>query len=326
MSSQHKLADYVRILARGKNASRNMSYEEAQFTMQAMLAGEYEPEQLGAIFMLMRVKEESPEELAGFAAAINQLWPADIPADLIWPSYAGKRRQPFWCFLSALLLTQMGYRILFHGTEAHTSGRLYMADVFAGFGIPVANTLDDIRSIAAAVPLMYLPCSVLNPQLQRWLSLKSILGVRSPINTVMKTIAPAGIASVQGVFHPNYAVTHIDAARLNQNDALVIKGEGGEFEVNPERNCTARSFFAGEAGEIHIPKLASHINDKPQNISIDWLAQIWRGDAENPYASAAIVQTAALALCAIERSNNITAAQQRCNDSWKVRDTALLEF
>jgi anthranilate phosphoribosyltransferase len=324
LNSQHKLADYVRILARGKNASRSMSYEEAQFTMQTMLAGEYEPEQLGAIFMLMRVKEESAEELAGFAAAINQLWPTDIPADLIWPSYAGKRRQPFWCFLSALLLTQMGYRILFHGTEAHTSGRLYMADVFAHFRMPVADTLNDILSISTTAPLMYLPCSVLNPQLQRWLSLKSILGVRSPINTVMKTIAPAGIASVQGVFHPNYASTHIDAARLNQNDALVIKGEGGEFEVNPERDCTAQSFFAQEAGEIHIPKLASHIDDKPQNTDIDWLAQIWQGKAENTYANSAILQTAALALCAIERNNDIDTALQRCRDAWNNRDRSLL--
>lgn len=324
MTSQHKLADYVRILARGKNASRSMTFDEAFFTMQTMLAGEYEPEQLGAIFMLMRVKEESPEELAGFAAAINQQWPENITADLVWPSYAGKRRQPFWCFLSALLLTQMGYHILFHGTEAHTSGRLYMADVFAHFRMPVAETLNDLLTISAAAPLMYLPCSVLNPQLQRWLSLKSILGVRSPINTVMKTIAPADIASVQGVFHPNYAFTHLDAARLNQSNALVIKGEGGEFEVNPERDCIARGFLSGDICEIHLPKLASHIDDKPQNTDISWLTQIWRGGAVNTYASAAILQTAALAVCAIERSSDIDKALLRCRAAWDARDSAAL--
>ena len=55
--TQHALADYVRILARGKNASRNMTSEEAQFTMSEMLAGRYEDVQLGAIFMLLRVLE-----------------------------------------------------------------------------------------------------------------------------------------------------------------------------------------------------------------------------------------------------------------------------
>lgn len=320
MSPQHILADYVRILARGKNASRSMSYEEARFTMQCMLAGDYEPEQLGAIFMLMRVKEESPEELAGFAAAINELWPEDIAADLIWPSYAGKRRQPLWCFLSAVLLSQMGYRILFHGTESHTAGRLYSAEVFAHFRLPVAASITDLRLLSAANPLMYLPCAVLNAQLQRWLSLKSILGVRSPINTVMKTIAPAGIPSVQGVFHPNYAYTHIDAARLNRGNAVVIKGEGGEFEVNPERDCIARTLFDGVSGDIHIPKLASHIQDKPQDVSIHWLEQVWSGRTDNDYATHAIIHTAALALCAIERSNNIETLTQRCRDAWSTRN------
>ncbi|MDO6750052.1 glycosyl transferase, partial [Gilvimarinus sp. 1_MG-2023] len=79
----------VRILARGKNASRSMTFHEARFTMGELIAGRFEPEQLGAILMLLRVKEETAEELAGFAAAINDQWPAstaDSPAyDLVWP-------------------------------------------------------------------------------------------------------------------------------------------------------------------------------------------------------------------------------------------------
>src|SRR5690606_41686924 len=124
--SHHPLADYVRILARGKNASRSMSFDEARFTMQSMLRGDYLPEQLGAILMLLRVKEESPEEVAGFAAAINDYWPADVQADLIWASYAGKRRQPVWWLLSALLLSQLGYRVLSLGRDAHTERRLHL--------------------------------------------------------------------------------------------------------------------------------------------------------------------------------------------------------
>ena len=218
--SHHPLADYVRILARGKNASRSMSFDEARFTMQSMLRGDYLPEQLGAILMLLRVKEESPEEVAGFAAAINEYWPADVQADLIWASYAGKRRQPFWCLLSALLLSQMGYRILFHGSEAHTEGRLYLHELFRELQWPVVRDLKDLQQSA---PLRYLPCSVLHPELQRWLLLKSILGVRSPINTVLKTIAPPGIASVQGVFHPNYAAVH-------QQGCGHYRPDGGDYQ------------------------------------------------------------------------------------------------
>ena len=321
MTSQHTLADYVRILARGKNASRSMTHEEALFTMRTMLAGDYEPEQLGAIFMLMRVKEESPEELAGFAAAINELWPADIAADLIWPSYAGKRRQPFWCFLSALLLTQMGYRILFHGTESHTAGRLYSVEVFAHFNVPIATTMADLNSLSASSPLLYLPCAVLNPQLQRWLSLKSILGVRSPINTVLKTIAPPGIASVQGVFDPNYAAAHQQAAAINGQTAVIIKGEGGEFEVNPERRCEAYCQLPQGPAQLELLHQQSHYEDKGGLAGLAALQRVWRNEEQHAYATEAIIGTAALALCAIRGNADLSLALADCRQAWEQRDT-----
>ncbi len=69
--NKHPLADHVRILARGKHASRNMTVEEAEYTMSMFLKGECEPEQIGAVFMLLRVLEETSDEIAGFAKAIN---------------------------------------------------------------------------------------------------------------------------------------------------------------------------------------------------------------------------------------------------------------
>ena len=316
----HLLADYVRILARGKNGSRNMNFEEARFTMQNMLSGNALPEQTGAIFMLLRVKEESPEELAGFAAAINELWPSNINADLIWPSYAGKRRQPFWCFLAMLLLNQMGYRILAHGTESHTEGRIYLHEVFAAFGFPISNSMTDLKH---APSLTYLPCAVLNPVLQQWLGLKSVLGVRSPINTVMKTIAPAGCVSVQGVFHPNYAPVHTQAAALNNTSCIVIKGEGGEFEVNPERTCKASTHLndtlKDENGLISIPGKAPHIEGKLSTADIAPLAALWNGDTDNEYGEEAVLRTAAVALCAIRQSHDYAAAAAEVTRQWEQR-------
>lgn len=320
--NQHPLAEYVRILARGRNASRSMTFEEARFTMQSMLRGDYLPEQLGAIFMLLRVKEESADELAGFAAAINEYWPDNVQADLIWASYAGKRRQPFWCLLSALLLSQMGYRILFHGTEAHTEGRLYLHELFSELNWPIAASLSDLQQPA---PLRYLPCRVLHPELQRWLSLKSILGVRSPINTVMKTIAPAGIPSVQGVFHPNYAPVHQQAATINQQAAVIIKGEGGEFEVNPERRCEAYAFFPN-SGNAHLTlqHQQPHYDDKGEMDGINALRSIWRGETSSIYATEAIIGTAALALCAIRQSSNLDYAISEIKAVWNNRQPDLL--
>ncbi|KZZ50636.1 hypothetical protein A3759_16695 [Thalassolituus sp. HI0120] len=317
---KHDLAEYVRILARGKNASRHMTLEEAHYTMSNMLKGNYRPEQLGAIFMLMRVLEENAEEIAGFAKAINEYFPAELEADLIWASYAGKRRQPFWSLLSALLLSEMGYKILFHGSLSHTEGRVYLHEVFEQFGLPQLKTTDEFSQFNIA----YLPCSAINPRLQDWLLLKSVLGVRSPINTVLKTISPDNIPSVQGIFHPNYRALHCDAARQLGHDALVIKGEGGEFEVNPERKCVAMYNFNGEQGEISIANDQSLFEDKPNDPSPQHLLNFWRGEMKSNYANQAVLKTAALALCAIEKNSDYFSALTRCEQAWQQRNINLL--
>ncbi len=68
--------------------------------------------------MLLRVKEESPEEIAGFVLAAREAMalPSPLPkVDLDWSSYAGKRRQLPWFILAALLLARNGMSVFMHG-------------------------------------------------------------------------------------------------------------------------------------------------------------------------------------------------------------------
>ena len=92
--AEHPFAQYVRILGKGKTSSRSLSFDEARDAMGMILRGEVLDVQLGAFLMLLRVKEESPDELAGFVAAARDFMqaPQDIPVDLDWSSYAGKRK------------------------------------------------------------------------------------------------------------------------------------------------------------------------------------------------------------------------------------------
>jgi anthranilate phosphoribosyltransferase len=62
----HPFARFIAILGRGRNLSRALTVEEAEEAMSMILAGEVLPEQLGAFLMLLRMKEESASELAGF--------------------------------------------------------------------------------------------------------------------------------------------------------------------------------------------------------------------------------------------------------------------
>lgn len=325
--SKHQLAEYVRILARGKRASRHYTTEEARHVMTSFLDDTYEPEQLGAIFMLLRVMGEEADELAGFAQAINQLWPHQAQNyDIVLASYAGKRRQPMWNMLAALLLSQMGYRILVHGCESHTEGRTYATDVFDFFDWSRINSDSDWEKYDDGAPrLVYLPCRQLHANLQHWLGLKSILGVRSPINTVLKTIAPKNVLSLQGIFHPVYSQLHSEAEMINGGSMMVVKGEGGEFEINPERTAKITRCRNGDLlSQLVIENTQSVFLDKPEGHSPAILEQAWCGDIQSEYIDRAVIDTAAAALTGLLPNDNWDSVREVISNQWKNRDRGRL--
>ena len=93
---EHRFAQYIRIIGKGKTGRRSLTENEAQAAMSNILAGDIEQVQLGAFLMVLRVKEESAEEIAGFVMACRASINNDLPEDIIlpdldWPSYAGKK-------------------------------------------------------------------------------------------------------------------------------------------------------------------------------------------------------------------------------------------
>ena len=124
MATEHAFAPYVRALGKGKRGSRSLSQDEARDAMSMILHQQVEPEQLGAFLMLLRIKEETPAELAGFVEAVRHFHSysaaqvSGIEVDIDWSSYAGKKRHLPWFLLSALTLADHGVKVFMHGAKA----------------------------------------------------------------------------------------------------------------------------------------------------------------------------------------------------------------
>ena len=145
---EHPFAEYIRILGKGKKGSRPLTKDEAYQSMRMILADQVLPIQLGAFLMLMRVKEETPEELAGFVLAAREscnLASDKAIVDLDWSSYAGKRRHLPWFLLSALLLAENGISVFMHGAGGHSAGRLYTQDMLKYLGLEYASSIEQTR-------------------------------------------------------------------------------------------------------------------------------------------------------------------------------------
>ena len=323
-SEEHPFAEIVRILGKGKKGSRPLTREEAYKAMKMILADEVLPIQLGAFLMLMRVKEETAEELAGFAQAGREFFhfQNSIHVDLDWSSYAGKRRHLPWFLLSALLLVENGVTIFMHGAEGHSPDRIYTENVLHYLGLKAATSIEEAENQLKMQKFSYLSLEHFCPKLHDIIQLRPILGLRSPVHTLVRLLNPFDAPySIQGIFHPSYRAVHQHAAMLlNQPHMAVLKGEGGETERNPDVECLVQSVHNGELSDEMWDALFTHRHVKPENLNPKQLTLLWRGEFEDDFAEASVIGTAAVALKLLNKTETKEQAHQLATNFWMNRN------
>ena len=321
---EHPFAQFIRILGRGKKGSRALTMDEAFEAMEMILDDSVHPEQLGAFLMLLRVKEESAEEVAGFVRAIReslQPMPA-VKVDLDWSSYAGKRRHLPWYILSALLLAENDIRVCMHGADGHTAGRLYTTHALHALGITPCVSMDEVSKQLNASNFAYIPLRTISARLFDIINLRPILGLRSPVHTVARMINPFGAPhAIQAIFHPGYQKIHLDAARLLGDPHLaVFKGEGGEVERNPDADCMASSLHNDVSDDEMWPALFNNRHLSPRQLQAEQLIDVWRGTMDDEYAVAAITGTTAIALKLMAKADTQAQALELARAFWAQRN------
>ena len=321
--AEHPFAQFVRILGKGKRGARSMTRDEAREALGLILDGQVEETQLGAFLMLLRHKEESAEELAGFTEAVRaRLQAPSIAVDLDWPSYAGKKRHLPWYLLAAKCLAGSGTRILVHGGGAHTAGRLYTEQLLEVLNIPLCR---DWQAVGAALDqhgLAFAPLVDWMPQLQRMIDLRNTLGLRSPIHSLVRLLNPLGAHCIlQSIFHPGYQDTHREASRLLGDRAIVIKGEGGEIEINPDSPAHLYGSENGASWDEEWPALSVLRHVKPERLDPQVLKDVWSGASDDPYGELAVTATMALALrgLGLDRESAFAEARGR----WGARNKSI---
>jgi anthranilate phosphoribosyltransferase len=324
-TSEHPFAKYVRILGKGKSGSRSLDQNEAYSAMQMIIRGEVEDVQLGAFLMLLRVKEESHQELAGFVLAIRDHIKApadDINVDLDWSSYAGKTRQLPWYILSALLIAQNGYRVFMHGGSGHTIGRLYSEDVLKDLNIPVAQNWQQVKQQLNDTNFSFMPLSAMASPVQDIMELRNYLGLRSPVHTLSRLLNPlAANYSIQSIFHPAYGESHqLAAHQLKQQNAAVFKGEGGEVERKPEATCLVKQVIAGEMTETVWPKMLEGRQPQHEQLNIMDMVSVWQGNCDDDYGVNAVIGTTAIAIQLLKPEYDQQQALALATQWWQSRD------
>ncbi len=303
---------------------RSLTQAEAYGAMRMIAQYEIEPEQLGAFLMLLRVKEETPEEVAGMTVALRESLPPPRlmrqPA-IDWPAYAGKKRHLPWFLLAALLLGQHGYPVLMHGLSRDDE-RIYVPQALQALGLETADTWPVVEQQLQHQGFAFLPIDAMSELTAELIETRQQLGLRSPINSVARMLNPLRAPlSVLGVFHPNYAAIHQQAARLlDAQQTLVAKGEGGEFERLPERavQVALQRQQQLDAQPWEALEKPGRLR-KPAQLDLNHFAAVWRGAADDVYGTMAVTGTLAIVIHALGLAPSPAAAQQLADHWWQMR-------
>jgi anthranilate phosphoribosyltransferase len=241
------ISSYIKAIGRGKQGARDLSRADAAAVMGELLDGRVGDLAMGAFCIAMRVKGETPIEMAGFLDAIHprlaRVATTGQKPTVVIPSYNGARKLPLLTPLLALLLAQKGFSVLIHGAQSERT-RVSTLQVGQRLGIRPSNDLSPI----AAGQVRYLPLDVLHGGLHRLLMARFEIGLRNSAHSLVKLMNPvAGPAIVVSSYtHPEYLDSMTDTFALTGQMAFLSRGTEGESAADPRKMPRMDVFVDGQ--------------------------------------------------------------------------------
>lgn len=263
------IGKYLKEIGRGKEGARPLTRDQAADLLGQILDGRVSDLEIGAFCLAMRIKSETPEEMAGFLDATNARLtkvPDNDHITIVIPSYNGARKLPLLTPLLALLLAQQGLPVLIHGT-ATEERRVFTDSVLAALNIHPHPVDQPIRPGTVA----FLPTNTLCPALQKLLEVRKIVNLRNPAHSMVKLMSPCQGKHllVTSYTHPEYAVSMAQTLILMQTNALLLRGTEGEAVADPRRAPKMQAFLRGSPWELDthqngtltaLPELSQNID------------------------------------------------------------------
>lgn len=216
----------------------DLNADQATIAFSALMDGDLSPAQAGALLTSLRIKGESPLELAYArrAALSRSVRVKGLKGDSIdIVGTGGDGRNSFNCSTaSALVMAGMGYRVVKHGNRA-ASSKCGSADAIEALGIPLYKNPDDIMDMLEKRNFCFLYAPFFHPAFKNIGPIRHELGVRTLFNILGPLINPARPNHLlMGVAKPELVPIIADTlAQSNLNKAAVVCGAGGYDEMTP---------------------------------------------------------------------------------------------
>lgn len=211
---------------------RDLTQEEAEQVMSSIMEGRATQSQIGAFLTALRMKGETPEEIAAFAAVMRRNAVSIAPSTgKMLVDTCGTGGDGTHTFnistASALVAAGAGIPVVKHGNRS-VSSTCGSADVLSALGVNLA--LDPARQaeIVEKVGIAFLFAPVHHPAMRHVMAARQELGCRTVFNILGPLANPAGAqAQVLGVYNQALICPVAEVLRiLGLARAMVVHGQG----------------------------------------------------------------------------------------------------
>ena len=217
---------------------RDLSQDEARAVMNAIMEGEATPAQMGGFLVALRLKGETPDEIAGCAEAMREHVLSVRPAREDLVDTAGTGGDGARTFnistAAALVAAAAGAGVAKHGNRAVSSAS-GSADVLEALGFRLELSPGRIEQSIDELGFGFLFAPSHHPAMRHAAPVRRELATRTVFNLLGPLTNPAGArAQVVGVYAPELVETIASVlARLGARRAFVVHGAGGIDELSP---------------------------------------------------------------------------------------------
>lgn len=233
-------------------AGQRLSADDAEAAFIEVMEGRASPVQLAALLVALRVRGETPQEIAGGVRALRRaMIPVPAPADFVLVDTCGTGGGAVTTFnistAAAFVAAGAGVRVAKHGNRSFTS-KCGSADVLSALGVRIELTPEQMATVLARAGLVFMFAPLLHPAMRHVAPVRRELAMPTIMNVLGPLTNPAGARrQVVGVSHPALMPLIAGALReLGHERALVVHGEPGLDELSPIGVTTVHELRNGE--------------------------------------------------------------------------------
>lgn len=297
----------------------DLSAEEAEAAMDALMRGEATPAQIGAFLIALRMKGETVPEIVGCARAMRRAMQR-VPytgeaVDTCGTGGDGARTFNL-STAAAFVAAGAGVPVAKHGNRA-VSSPSGSADVMAALGAELHLTPEQAARALEEIGFAFLFAPAFHPAMKHAIGPRREIGVRTIFNLLGPLCNPAEVPyQVMGVFDPTWVEPLAEVlGALGSRHAFVVCGAGPVDEIVPSGPVRVAEFVGGrvrswifDPADYGIPRvpLEALRGGTPEE-NAQRLRALLQGRADGPLRTA-VVLNAAFALLAAERAEDLREA------------------